>query len=81
MVIKGDDEVEVLSVDISVKTMRIRCVVAYGCQENSLIEKKNKFWSFIEEEVTGTLGLGLSCSVMEIYGLVRISFRLFYCLL
>ena len=40
-----------MSVDIFVKTMRIRCVVAYGCQENSLVERKNKFWSFIEEEV------------------------------
>ena len=36
----------------SVKTMTIRCCVAYGCQENSLVEKKNKFWGFIEEEVT-----------------------------
>ena len=51
LVRKGDEEVEAMSVDIFVKTMRIRCVVAYGCQENSLVERKNKFWSFIEEEV------------------------------
>lgn len=51
LVRKGDDEVEAMSVDIFVKTMRIRCVIAYGCQENSLVDKKNKFWSFIEEEV------------------------------
>ena len=50
LVRKGDEEVEAMSVDISVKSMRIRCVVAYGCQENSLVEKKHKFWSFIEEE-------------------------------
>ena len=31
--------------------MKIRCVVAYGCQENSLMEKKNSFWTYIEEEV------------------------------
>ena len=58
LVNKGDDEVEALSVDISVKTMRIRCVVAYGCQENSSIEKKNKFWTFIEEEVTTSWNSG-----------------------
>ena len=51
LVRKGDEGVEAMSVDIFVKTMRIRCVVAYGCQENSLVERKNKFWSFIEEEV------------------------------
>ena len=58
LVRKGDDEVEAMSVDISVKTMRIRCVVAYGCQENSLVEKKNKFWSFIEEEVAASWNSG-----------------------
>ena len=51
LVHKGNDEVEAISVDIFVKSMSIRCVVAYGCQENSLIEKKEVFWRFIEEEV------------------------------
>ena len=31
---EGDEEVEALSVDIFVKSMKIRCCVAYGCQEN-----------------------------------------------
>ena len=30
---EGDDQVEALSVDIYVKSMKIRCCVAYGCQE------------------------------------------------
>ena len=50
LVRKGTDDTEVMSVDIFVKTMKIRCVVAYGCQENSLVEKKLSFWKFIEEE-------------------------------
>ena len=31
--------------------MKIRCCVGYGCQENALVEKKEMFWNFIEEEV------------------------------
>ena len=50
LVRKGNDDVEAMSVDIFVKSMKIRCVVAYGCQENNLIEKKEAFWNFIEEE-------------------------------
>jgi hypothetical protein len=34
---EGDDTVEALSVEISVNEMRIRCCVAYGCQENDLL--------------------------------------------
>ena len=47
---KGSDEIEAMSIDVFVKAMQIRCVVAYGCQENSLLEKKIAFWKFIEEE-------------------------------
>ena len=47
---KGTNEVEAMSVDIYVKTMKIRCVVAYGCQENSPVEKKKEFWNFLENE-------------------------------
>ena len=48
---KGNDEIEALSVDIVVQKMKIRCVVGYGCQENSLLDKKYAFWNYIEEEV------------------------------
>ena len=39
-VCEGEDEVEALSVDIFVQNMKIRCCVAYGCQENEENEKK-----------------------------------------
>ena len=48
---EGDDEVEALSVEISVKNMKIRCCAAYGCQENDLLERKEKFWKYLDEEV------------------------------
>ena len=48
---EGDDTVEALSVEISVKSMKIRCCASYGCQENELIERKEKFWNYLDEEV------------------------------
>ena len=48
---EGDDEVEALSVDIYVQSMKIRCCVAYGCQENAPIERKTKFWKYLDEDV------------------------------
>ena len=33
------------------KNMQIRCCVAYGCQESDLIERKEAFWTFLDEEV------------------------------
>ena len=48
---EGDEEVEALSVDIFVKSMKIRCCVAYGCQENASITKKDKFWQYLKEDV------------------------------
>ena len=48
---EGDDQVEALSVDIFVKNMKIRCCVAYGCQENELLERKEAFWKYLDEDV------------------------------
>ena len=48
---EGDDDVEALSVKITVKNMKIRCCTAYGCQENDVTEKKDAFWAYLEEEV------------------------------
>ena len=36
---EGEEQVEALSVEISVKTMKIRCCAAYGCQETYAIQK------------------------------------------
>ena len=43
---EGDDVVEALSVEISLKKLKIRCCVAYGCQESDLLERKEKFWNY-----------------------------------
>ena len=49
---EGDDEVEALSVDIFVKNLKIRCCVAYGCQESDKEDRKNAFWDYMDEEVS-----------------------------
>ena len=48
---EGDDSVEALSVEIFVKKMKIRCCVAYGCQECDSIDRKEAFWTYLDEEV------------------------------
>ena len=48
----GDDDIEVLSVQTVLGEIPVRIIVGYGPQENAHIDKKNKFWSFIENEVT-----------------------------
>ena len=48
---EGDDQVEALSVEINLKCLKIRCCIAYGCQENDLVERKDAFWLYLDEEV------------------------------
>ena len=48
---EGDDRVEALSVEIFVNKMKIRCCVAYGCQECDLLDRKEAFWTYLDEEV------------------------------
>ena len=48
---EGDDQVEALSVEIHLKSLKIRCCVAYNCQETDLIERKEAFWAYLDEEV------------------------------
>ena len=48
---EGEGPVEALSVNIFVKKFKIRCCVAYGCQETDLIENKEAFWKYMNEEV------------------------------
>ena len=31
--------------------MKIRCCVAYGCQETDSVDKKDDFWKYLDEEV------------------------------
>ena len=44
LIIIGDEDIEVISVLVIVKT-------AYRVQENASKEKKIKFWDFIEERI------------------------------
>ena len=48
---EGNDDVEALSIEIVVKDMKVRCVVAYGCQENANIDRKEAFWKYLDENV------------------------------
>ena len=48
---EGDDEVEVLVIQIEVQQFPIRCIGAYGPQEKDKIERKLKFWARLSKEV------------------------------
>jgi hypothetical protein len=48
---EGCDQTETLSVEISIKNLRIRCVAAYGPQEKDANVKKEEFWSMLNREV------------------------------
>ena len=48
---EGKDDIEALSIEIFLKKIQIRCVVAYGPQETQNIEKKQAFWEYLDEEV------------------------------
>ena len=48
---EGNDNIEALSVDIFVAKKKIRCCVAYGCQESDVLERKEQFWNYLDKEV------------------------------
>ena len=48
---EGNDEVEFLTIQINLEGLSIRCVNGYGPQENDQNEKKQKFWSSLDNEV------------------------------
>ena len=49
---EGHDKTEFLSVEMSVKNARIRCVCAYGPQEKDGADRKEFCWSSLYKEVT-----------------------------
>ena len=50
---EGENESEILSVEITVQNIKIRCVAAYGPQESGpSLEEKAKFWTQLDAEVT-----------------------------
>ena len=48
---EGDDDTEVLSVKVFLEKTPVRAISAYAPQENALLEKKEKFWDFLDKEV------------------------------
>ena len=46
-----DDEVEILVVEVSFKSLTVRFLTAYGPQEEAPEDKVNKFYSTLEEEI------------------------------
>ena len=50
LVREGDDEIEVMVIHVKIGEITAKVINAYGPQENSSKEKKEKFWEFLEEE-------------------------------
>ena len=48
---EGNDETEALSVKVFLEEIPVRAISAYGPQENANMDKKTKFWDFLETEV------------------------------
>ena len=48
---EGDDEIEVISVQVLVGDLPLRIILGYGPQENADAQKKEKFWTFLEREI------------------------------
>ena len=48
---EGDDNTEVLSIQIIVEKTPVRIIVGYGPQENDDVDRKKLFWNFVENEV------------------------------
>ena len=47
----GDDEVEFLSIVISIQDINIRCVIAYGPQESDSTERKSTFGTGLKRKL------------------------------
>ena len=48
---EGDNDGEILVIQVEVKQFKIRCVVAYGPQEKDKIERKLAFWARLAHEI------------------------------
>ena len=48
---EGNDDTEVISVQVVVGEVPIRVILGYGPQESAEKEKKDKFWEFVENEI------------------------------
>ena len=55
---QGDDEVEVLVVEVWLNEFPIRIINGYGPQNSDSIERKRKFWAFLEKQVNNAIIAG-----------------------
>ena len=55
---QGDDEVECLAVEVWLNDFPIRIINGYGPQGNDSMERKRKFWDFLEREVNNAIVAG-----------------------
>ena len=50
---EGNDDIELLNVEVDFSGFKVRCVCGYGPQENASLEKKQNFWTQLSLEVEG----------------------------
>ena len=50
---EGNDDIELLNVQVDFDGFKVRCVCGYGPQENASLEKKTSFWTQLSLEVEG----------------------------
>ena len=55
---EGIDKTEITSVLVIIGEIPVRIILGYGPQENAAIEKKQKFWEFLEQEISEAEILG-----------------------
>ena len=48
---EGDDNVEILVIQVKFGELIVRCVGAYGPQENDQVDRKHKVWERLSKEV------------------------------
>ena len=60
---EGDDEVEILVVQVHIGDSAIRVINAYGPQETDSQEKKAMFWSRLSQEVADCAEEGVACII------------------
>ena len=51
LVREGDDEIEVIVIHVKIGEITAKVINAYGPQENSSKEKKEKFWEFLRQRL------------------------------
>ena len=67
---EGDDEVEILVVEIQVGDIKIRSICAYGPKDTDVIDRKEKFWARLSSEVEDA-NINELFKWMETYGVAQ----------